>query len=63
MSDAVVAELEALGHEVERSPRHWSAAEVIVVDPATGLHRGGSDPRTDGAAIGWDGPPAQDAPH
>ncbi|MEZ4355506.1 MAG: gamma-glutamyltransferase [Myxococcota bacterium] len=63
VSDAVVAELEALGHEVERSPRHWSAAEVIVVDPVTGLHRGGSDPRTDGAAIGWDGPPAQDAPH
>ena len=27
-------------------------AEVIVVDPETGLHIGGSDPRTDGGAEG-----------
>jgi gamma-glutamyltranspeptidase/glutathione hydrolase len=53
-SDAVVAALEARGHEVERTTRRWSAAEVIVVDPATGLHLGGSDPRTDGGAIGID---------
>ncbi len=48
----VIEELEARGHEVLRSPRTWSAAEVIVVDPDTGLHLGGSDPRTDGAAVG-----------
>jgi gamma-glutamyltranspeptidase/glutathione hydrolase len=53
-SDAVVVALEARGHEVERTTRRWSAAEVIVVDPATGLHLGGSDPRTDGGAIGVD---------
>jgi gamma-glutamyltranspeptidase/glutathione hydrolase len=48
----VVVELEARGHEVVRSSRTWSAAEVIVVDPETGFHLGGSDPRTDGAAVG-----------
>lgn len=52
--DEVVAALEARGHEVERTTRRWSAAEVIVVDPASGLHLGGSDPRTDGAAVGVD---------
>ena len=48
----VISSLEARGHIVELSPRHWSAAEVIVVDPGTGRHLGGSDPRTDGGAIG-----------
>jgi gamma-glutamyltranspeptidase/glutathione hydrolase len=51
-SDEVIRALEARGHEVELSPRHWSAAEVIVVDPETGIHLGGADPRSDGAAIG-----------
>ena len=50
----VVEALTARGHQVLRSPRTWSAAEVIVVDPATGLHQGGSDPRTDGGAVGVD---------
>ena len=54
LADEVVHALEARGHHVERSPRHWSAAEVIVIDPATGIHFGGTDPRTDGAAIGVD---------
>ena len=53
-ADEVIEALEALGHDVERSSRHWSAAEVIVVDPSTGRHLGGSDPRTDGSAIGVD---------
>ncbi len=52
--DAVIAELEARGHVVERGRRRWSAAGVIVVDPETGLHYGGSDPRTDGGAMGVD---------
>jgi gamma-glutamyltranspeptidase/glutathione hydrolase len=51
-ADEVVEALEARGHAVERSGRTWSAAEVIVVDPGTGAHFGGSDPRTDGAAVG-----------
>ena len=51
-SDELVGALRQRGHTVERSPRTWSAAEAIVVEPATGLHLGGSDPRTDGGAIG-----------
>ena len=54
MADEVIEALEARGHDVERSSRHWSAAEVIVIDRGTGRHLGGADPRTDGAAIGVD---------
>ncbi len=48
----VVEALRARGHVVEVEQRHWSAAEAIVIDPATGFHMGGSDPRTDGGALG-----------
>ena len=48
----VVAALQRCGHEVDRSTRNWSAAEAIVIDPETGWHQGGSDPRTDGLAVG-----------
>lgn len=48
----VVEALEAMGHTVDVSPRHWSAAEAIVVDSETGMHLGGADPRTQGAALG-----------
>lgn len=51
---ALIEALEARGHVVEQSSRPWSAAELIVIDPKTGLQLGGSDPRTDGAAIGVD---------
>ena len=51
-TDEVIEALRSRGHVVERSPRTWSAAEAIVIDAATGLHLGGSDPRTDGAAVG-----------
>jgi gamma-glutamyltranspeptidase/glutathione hydrolase len=44
--------LEVRGHEIERSSRHWSAAEVIVYDAERGMFLGGADPRTDGAAVG-----------
>jgi gamma-glutamyltranspeptidase/glutathione hydrolase len=48
----VTEALRALGHTVDVQSRHWSAAEAIVIDPVTGLHAGGSDPRTDGGAYG-----------
>jgi len=48
----VVEALRARGHVVEVESGHWSAAEVILIDPESGLHWGGSDPRTDGAALG-----------
>lgn len=40
------------GHEVEVSPRNWSSAQAIVIDAATGIHEGASDPRGDGIALG-----------
>jgi gamma-glutamyltranspeptidase/glutathione hydrolase len=40
------------GHVLEISPRNWSSSQSIVVDPKTGLHTGGSDPRSDGLALG-----------
>ncbi len=49
----VVAGLRERGHEVDQSDRRWSSAQSIVVDAATGLHLGGSDPRGDGAALGY----------
>ena len=50
----VVEALRARGHEVKVSDRDWSSAQSIVIDPETGIHYGGTDPRTDGAAIGFD---------
>jgi gamma-glutamyltranspeptidase/glutathione hydrolase len=47
-----VGALKAMGHDVDVSSREWSAAEAIVIDPTTGLHEGGADPRTQGAALG-----------
>jgi len=48
----VVEALRDRGHTVDVSERHWSAAEAIVVDPETGWHTGGSDPRRGGLARG-----------
>lgn len=44
--------LRARGHVIEVSPRDWSSAQAIVIDPVSGLHFGGSDPRSDGLAAG-----------
>jgi len=48
----VVDNLRAIGHDVVVSGRNWSAAEAIVIDPETGFHLGGNDPRRDGLAQG-----------
>ena len=49
----VIQALRSRGHQVEVSKRNWSSAQAIVVDPASGLHLGGSDPRGDGVALGY----------
>ena len=49
----VVEGLRARGHEVDASRKRWSSAQSIVIDPASGRHFGGSDPRSDGMAIGY----------
>jgi gamma-glutamyltranspeptidase/glutathione hydrolase len=41
------------GHPAKLSERPWSSAQAIVADPATGLLWGGTDPRSDGAALGY----------
>jgi gamma-glutamyltranspeptidase/glutathione hydrolase len=51
---SIVVGLRERGHEVEVAGRSWSSAQSIVVDPETGIHHGGSDPRSDGAAVGYD---------
>ncbi len=53
----VVAALRERGHEVTISNRHWSSAQAITIDSETGWHWGGSDPRSDGIALGLNEPP------
>jgi len=48
----VVDGLRARGHPVKISSSPWSSAQMIVVDPATGVQLGASDPRSDGLALG-----------
>jgi gamma-glutamyltranspeptidase/glutathione hydrolase len=45
--------LRARGHNVKVAERNWSSAQVVAIDPKTGWHLGATDPRTDGAAIGY----------
>ncbi len=53
---ATILELDRCGHIIDRWD-DWNEmaghAHGIVIDPATGLRWGGSDPRSDGAAIGY----------
>jgi gamma-glutamyltranspeptidase/glutathione hydrolase len=56
----VVDALRARGHEVRVDEREWSAVAAIVIDPKTGWHNGGADPRSDGLALGLD-PPGEEA--
>jgi len=48
----VIEGLRRRGHVVRVGDREWASAQVVLVDPASGLYTGASDPRTDGAAIG-----------
>jgi len=50
--DDVVEALRARGHHVEVSDWNWSVAEAIAIDHETGWHTGGSDPRSQGLALG-----------
>ncbi|MBW2541478.1 MAG: gamma-glutamyltransferase [Deltaproteobacteria bacterium] len=48
----VVDALRARGHDVDVSDWDWSVAEAIAIDAETGWHTGGSDPRSQGLALG-----------
>ena len=52
----VVEALRERGHAVKVEDREWSSAQVILIDPRTGWHTGGADPRSDGLALGFDAP-------
>jgi gamma-glutamyltranspeptidase/glutathione hydrolase len=45
--------LTALGHHVASGIDAWGGYQGILIDPATNVLIGGSDPRKDGLAIGW----------
>jgi gamma-glutamyltranspeptidase/glutathione hydrolase len=51
----VVQGLRRRGHAVEVSPRNWSSAQAIAIDPESGWQMGGTDPRSDGLALGVGG--------
>ena len=52
VGDAVVKELERRGHVVERVRVNGGGYQGILIDPKTGVLRGGSEARKDGAAVG-----------
>jgi gamma-glutamyltranspeptidase/glutathione hydrolase len=54
LDPAVVAELAARGHAIERLEDYSVGAhEAIVRDPASGVLMGGAAPTRDGVALGW----------
>jgi gamma-glutamyltranspeptidase/glutathione hydrolase len=55
-ASATIGELERRGHPVQRWPDRDELAghaHCITIDPESGMRLGGSDPRSDGAAIGY----------
>jgi gamma-glutamyltranspeptidase/glutathione hydrolase len=51
---ATLQALVGMGHQVSLGGgSNYGGAQVILVDPVTGTYFGASDPRKDGAAVGW----------
>ena len=54
VTDAVIADLERMGHEVRRvGGGGMGGYQAIMIHPETGMLHAGTDPRKDGAAIGY----------
>jgi gamma-glutamyltranspeptidase/glutathione hydrolase len=51
--DAVIAELKKRGHAIRPVRVNGGGYQAIMIDPATGLLRGATEYRKDGAAVGW----------
>ncbi len=52
-TDAAVRTLEEKGHRVSRGQWGFGGYQAIMIDAESGLLYGGSDPRKDGAAVGY----------
>lgn len=57
ITDETVAQLKVMGHDVHQVFGHqrsvFGRGQIIMRDPATGVLCGGSDPRSDGCAMGF----------
>jgi gamma-glutamyltranspeptidase/glutathione hydrolase len=53
LADAVVEGLTRRGHKVVRVRTNGGGYQAIRIDPETGVLQGGSEPRKDGAAVGY----------
>ncbi|MDP6582636.1 MAG: gamma-glutamyltransferase [Vicinamibacterales bacterium] len=54
VTEAVIAELERMGHRVRRAAGGGMGGyQAIMIHPETGMLHAGTDPRKDGAAIGY----------
>ena len=54
VTDAVIAELERMGHQVRRAGGGGMGGyQAIMIHPETGMLHGGSDPRKDGVVVGY----------
>jgi gamma-glutamyltranspeptidase/glutathione hydrolase len=51
--EKVVEELLRRGHKVERVQTNGGGYQGILIDPRTNMRLGGSEPRKDGAAVGY----------
>jgi len=51
--DAVLQELERRGHQIQRNRSNGGGYQGILIDPETGLLRGGTEARRDGCAEGY----------
>ena len=52
ITEDVLAGLRERGHRVEVSRENWSSAQALGYAPDSGWFTGGSDPRSDGLALG-----------
>jgi gamma-glutamyltranspeptidase/glutathione hydrolase len=53
LSEEVAEALRSKGHTIERGRAGFGGYQAIQIDRATGTLRGASEPRKDGAAVGY----------
>ncbi len=52
-SPSLLDDLKSKGHVVKTVAKNGGGYQAIMIDPATGVLHGGSEPRKDGCAMGW----------